>query len=171
MKQYPPIQLVDENDQPIGGASMDEIHQKGLLHRVVHIFVEDEAGNILLQKRGPNVATHPGLWDISAGGHVDEGEDYKFAATRELSEELGIVGYELETVEKHLRNTTFKHRLLNRFVTVFKVIVPVGIDIKYPETEVIDIKWLSLQNLRELIKSDPETFTPELIRLFNKLYR
>ena len=33
----------------------------------------------------------PGLWDTSAAGHVDSGEDYFSCAIRELSEELGIM--------------------------------------------------------------------------------
>ena len=33
---------------------------------------------------------HPGVWDSSAAGHVDAGEDYDEAALRELEEELGV---------------------------------------------------------------------------------
>ena len=33
---------------------------------------------------------HPGVWDSSAAGHLDAGEDYATAARRELQEELGI---------------------------------------------------------------------------------
>jgi isopentenyldiphosphate isomerase len=33
--------------------------------------------------------TSPGLWDSSASGHLDAGEDYDAAAVRELGEELG----------------------------------------------------------------------------------
>jgi isopentenyldiphosphate isomerase len=34
--------------------------------------------------------TSPGLWDSSASGHVDSGEDYDHCATRELREEIGL---------------------------------------------------------------------------------
>ena len=34
----------------------------------------------------------PGRWDSSCSGHVDAGEDYDFAAARELREELGLDG-------------------------------------------------------------------------------
>jgi isopentenyldiphosphate isomerase len=33
----------------------------------------------------------PGVWDSSASGHVDQGEDYDTCAQRELIEELGIL--------------------------------------------------------------------------------
>jgi 8-oxo-dGTP pyrophosphatase MutT (NUDIX family) len=32
----------------------------------------------------------PGLWDSSASGHVDAGEDYDACAVRELGEEIGL---------------------------------------------------------------------------------
>ena len=32
----------------------------------------------------------PGLWDSSASGHVDAGEDYDACAVRELREEIGL---------------------------------------------------------------------------------
>jgi isopentenyl-diphosphate Delta-isomerase len=32
----------------------------------------------------------PGVWDSSASGHVDSGEDYDSCALRELGEELGF---------------------------------------------------------------------------------
>src|SRR3954468_24269501 len=96
---YPPIQVVNEQDQPLGGAPLDKIHAEGLRHRVVVIFVEDDTGQLLLQKRGPHVATHANRWDVSSAGHVDEGEDYLTAAKRELSEELGLQGVELNEVD------------------------------------------------------------------------
>lgn len=170
MKQYPLIQLVDKNDQPIGGASMDEIHQKGLLHRVVHIFVEDDRGNILLQKRGSKVVTYPGIWDFSAAGHVDEGEDYLQAAKRELIEEIGLTGYPLKEIDRHLRQTKYEQRILNRYVKVYKVVVPMGQKIKYEVEEVADIQWLSKQQINKLINTEPNSLTPEFIRIYRALF-
>jgi isopentenyldiphosphate isomerase len=77
---YPPIQIVDVDDKPTGGASMADAYSKGLIFRVVYILVQDESGRILLQKRAPKVATFANCWDISAAGHVDEGESYEFSA-------------------------------------------------------------------------------------------
>jgi ADP-ribose pyrophosphatase YjhB (NUDIX family) len=54
----------------------------------VAAFVEDEAGRVLMIRRGPR-ATQPGLWAIPAG-YVDYGEDVREAAARELFEETGL---------------------------------------------------------------------------------
>ena len=41
----------------------------------------------------------PGLWDSSASGHLDCGEDYDACAVRELREELADCGYSVRTAE------------------------------------------------------------------------
>ncbi len=82
--------VVDDRDQVIGVATRREIHQKGLLHRSVHILVFNSGGDLFLQKRSMNKDENPGFWDTSAAGHVNTGEDYLTSAHRELEEELGI---------------------------------------------------------------------------------
>ncbi len=53
---------------------------------------------MLLQKRSAHVRSGAGKWDDSVAGHVDEGETYLEAATRELAEEIGVVNTDLEEV-------------------------------------------------------------------------
>ncbi len=82
--------VVNERDEPVGRAARREVHARGLLHRAVHVLVDDGAGKIFLQKRSMTKDTSPGRWDSSSSGHVDAGEDYDTAAVRELGEELGL---------------------------------------------------------------------------------
>lgn len=90
MAEY--FDIVDEQDRVVGRASRQEAHARGLLHRAVHILVKGSDGRIFLQKRSLLKDTAKGLWDSSCSGHVDSGEDYDTAATRELQEELGLSG-------------------------------------------------------------------------------
>ena len=60
------------------------------MHRAVHIFVFNEAGEIYVQRRSEAKDRHPGKLDSSAAGHVDPGESYHETAMRELREEIGI---------------------------------------------------------------------------------
>lgn len=83
--------VVDEFDRPIGRARRAEVHRCGLRHRSVHMLVFNAAGALFLQKRSLAKDNCPGLWDVSAAGHVEAGEDYADAAPRELAEELGCV--------------------------------------------------------------------------------
>ncbi|MGI8436380.1 MAG: NUDIX hydrolase, partial [Chthoniobacterales bacterium] len=66
------------------------VHGNNLLHRAVHILLFNAQGEIFLQKRSRLKDRHPDVWDSSAAGHVDAGEEYDNAATRELREELGV---------------------------------------------------------------------------------
>jgi len=82
--------VVNERDEIIDARPRSEVHRLGLLHRAVHILVFNAAGEVFLQKRSMSKDTHPGSWDSSCSGHVDQGEDYDESAIRELGEELGI---------------------------------------------------------------------------------
>ena len=82
--------VVDEHDQLLRDAPRSEVHGDNLRHRAVHILIFNKNGEILLQKRMRWKDRHPLLWDSSAAGHVNAGEDYDSAARRELKEELGI---------------------------------------------------------------------------------
>ena len=84
--------VVDEGDRVIASKSRHEVHTRGLLHRAVHVFVFNRAGELFLQKRSRWKDAHPSRWDSSAAGHVDAGRDYDETAVRELREELGIEG-------------------------------------------------------------------------------
>jgi isopentenyldiphosphate isomerase len=85
------LDVVDENDLVVAVKTRGEIHAKGLMHRAVHILVFNQQGDLFIQKRSMSKDECPGLWDTSAAGHVDSGEDYVSCAIRELSEELGIM--------------------------------------------------------------------------------
>jgi 16S rRNA (adenine1518-N6/adenine1519-N6)-dimethyltransferase len=82
--------VVDEHDRVLRDAPRSEVHGDNLRHRAVHILIFNKNGDILLQKRTRWKDRHPLLWDSSAAGHVNAGEDYDSAAHRELKEELGI---------------------------------------------------------------------------------
>ena len=82
--------IVDEEDRVLGSAPRGEVHGNNLLHRAVHILIFSKKGHVYLQKRSRWKDRHPLVWDSSAAGHVDSGEDYDQAAQRELFEELGI---------------------------------------------------------------------------------
>ncbi len=83
--------VVNERDEVIGQAPRSEVHRRGLMHRAVHVLVFNTAGQVFLQKRSMTKDRQPGLWDSSASGHVDAGEDYDACAVRELREEIGLL--------------------------------------------------------------------------------
>jgi len=94
------LSVVDENDCVIDTCARNIIHATGLRHRAVHILVFNEQGLLFLQKRSMKKDLNGGLWDTSAAGHVDAGEDYNASAIREIEEELGITESVLEPLFK-----------------------------------------------------------------------
>jgi len=84
------LDIVDENDNIIGEDTRENVHKKGLLHREIHVWIYNDKGEILFQKRSHNKDTFPGLLDVSVGGHVERGETYEQAAVAELEEETGL---------------------------------------------------------------------------------
>jgi isopentenyl-diphosphate delta-isomerase type 1 len=83
--------VVNERDEVIGRQTRREVHRLGLRHRAVHVLVFNRRGDLFLQKRSMAKDRHPGVWDSSASGHLDQGEDYDACAARELREEIGLV--------------------------------------------------------------------------------
>jgi isopentenyldiphosphate isomerase len=82
--------VVNDLDEVIGQETRSEVHRRGLVHRAVHVLVFNAAGQVFLQKRSMKKDRQPGVWDSSASGHVDSGEEYDACAVRELSEEIGL---------------------------------------------------------------------------------
>ena len=84
------LDVVNEHDEIVDVKTRGEIHALGLMHRSVHILVFNKKDDLFIQKRSMSKDNEPGLWDSSAAGHVDSGEDYHGCAIREFEEELGI---------------------------------------------------------------------------------
>ncbi len=93
------LDYYDNEGNHLGAAPRDEVHKKGLLHHVVHFWMitpGDPKWNLTelglwCQRRSPNKADFPNLYDILAmGGHIDAGESPDEAVLREIWEELGI---------------------------------------------------------------------------------
>ena len=81
--------VVNDRDEVLGQRPRNEVHRLGLMHRAAHVLVFNARGQVFLQKRSLKKDRQPGVWDSSASGHVDAGEDYDACAVRELREELG----------------------------------------------------------------------------------
>lgn len=59
------------------------------------IVIVDAFGHVLLQERDSEAPTFPDQWAL-VGGHVEPGESFLEGAGRELAEETGLAGIELE---------------------------------------------------------------------------
>lgn len=157
--------VVDAEDRVVGQATRGEVHRRGLLHRAVHVWVFDAAGRIFLQKRSMAKDLCPGLWDSSASGHLDAGEDYDVAARRELAEEIGL---QVDRVPERWLRIEACEETAREFVWVYRLVAE-GPFVLHPE-EIECGAWVSAPDLTRWIADRPEEFCPAF-KLIWKLTR
>ncbi len=111
--------VCDTEDRVIGQARRADVHANNLLHRAVHVWVMRSNGQLVAQRRSASKDQYPNALTSSASGHLDAGEDYLTAALRELGEELGLTGVELEFVVKLAASpeTAYEHTVLYTLTT------------------------------------------------------
>ena len=145
--------VVDAEDLIIGKASRFQVHNNELMHRSVHILVFNSTGSLFLQKRSMLKDESPGLWDSSAAGHVESGEDYITCAKRELNEELSLSDVQLdEVLSIPAQSTTFWEH-----VRVYKCVTDSTICIN--KNEISEGRYLKLSEVRALMQLKPEIHT------------
>jgi len=147
MSEYDEIfDVVDSEDMVIGKASRLQVHDNDLMHRSVHILVFNSTGSLFLQKRAMIKDESPGLWDSSAAGHVESGEDYISCAKRELNEELSLSDVQLdEVLSIPAQSTTFWEH-----VRVYKCVTDSTICIN--KNEISEGRYLKLSEVRALMQ-------------------
>lgn len=82
--------LVDYLDRPTGKMEKLEVHEKGLLHRAVTVYVFNSRHELLLQRRASGKYHCGGLWSNTCCGHPYPQEATRAAAERRLREEMGL---------------------------------------------------------------------------------
>jgi isopentenyldiphosphate isomerase len=155
---YPNITAVNEHDEVVGYLQLFDAIAQGLLRRVSCIFVLDEHGRILIQRRSLTVL-HPNLLDFSAAGHVNEGDDYLTAAASELYEELAVKDVVLTLLTAPFPTPSF-------YNAIYKTVVPKDTEFKINEDEVLKIFWVSLSELEEMIARHPQQFTEPFLAVW-----
>lgn len=98
--------VVDLGGEPLGWSAPRWLcHLTGLRHRAVHVLLTTPQGLWALQVRSHRKPHWPGHLDVSASGHLKQGQGWLEGAASELEEELGLVGVELaplgEAYERH----------------------------------------------------------------------
>ncbi len=155
------IDVVNENDEIVRQASKDEIYEKKLLHRIVHVFIFNEKGEMALQLQSKYKKFCPQHWVTAAAGHVKAGESEEEAAVRELEEETGIKT-NIDFLYKDFFDVSSNFRkILITFKSGFNG------PFKINPMEVEKIEFFTIDKIKEMIKSG-EKFHPEFLFLLKK---
>jgi 16S rRNA (adenine1518-N6/adenine1519-N6)-dimethyltransferase len=156
------LQVVDEHDHPIRGVDRATVHAEKLLHRAVHIFVLNSAGELFLQRRSYRKDTFPRKWDSSAAGHVDLGEPYDVCASRELREELG-----LSDEPREIARVAASEKTGQEFIRVYLTQAEEVVDLNEREIETGGFFPLSIVD--EWIKGRPEDFASGFLECYREV--
>ena len=160
--------LVDENDSAIGSASKVSAHyQAGLLHRAFSVLMFDREGRLLLQKRADDKVTFPGVWANSCCSHplssdseseLIDASGVKRAAIRKLHQELGISPDDLSLDDFHFVTKMMYSARMNADWIEREIdhilLIQADVDIKINQNEVSEIKWVSKQELEQILAGD-----------------
>ena len=153
--------IVNDRDEVTGQAPRKEVHERGLLHRAVHVLVFNSRGEMFLQKRSLLKDTAQGKWDSSASGHLDSGEDYDACALRELREEIGLI-------PKHPPQRLFKLHACaetgQEFVWVYRCESDGPFKL-HPE-EIESGAWFARDRVTEWIQEKPRDFASAFVSVW-----
>lgn len=149
--------LVDEQDRPLGTMKKMEAHKKGVLHRAFSVFIFNDKGELLLQKRASSKYHSAGLWTNTCCSHPYPGEETLAAANRRLKEEMGM-----DTLLIHKTSFIYKTEFDNGLTEHEFDHVFVGNYNESPildEDEAEDYRWVSLPDVKKEIQNSPQNFT------------
>lgn len=136
------VVLVDENNNPLGTARKSETHHADTqLHRAFSVFLFNENGELLLQRRALSKLTWPGVWSNSCCGHTMLNERTEQAAARRLAFELGIRNVDLRMALPEFRYRAEKDGIVENEICP----VMVGITDQEPAAnpyEVGETQWV-----------------------------
>ncbi len=158
------LDVVDENNNLIGkNEERNIIHEKGIWHREVAVWIMNEKGEVLLQKRAASKKQYPNKWAICAG-HIDAGESHEAAIIREMNEEIGMTlaiddleflgVYKVEEQTENIINNYFNYTYFLK--TNWKIE-----DYTICLEELSEVKYIPLVELEKSVRlgNDEMTFT------------
>lgn len=151
------VLLVNERDEPVGTMGKLRAHQEGALHRAFSVFLFDDTGRLLLQRRAAGKYHSPGLWTNTCCSHPRPNEAVADAARRRLMEEMGI-----DTIVEHrfsflyrasFDNGLIEHELDHVFFGRWNG------DARPNPDEVDDWTYIHLDDLEAELTRHPERYT------------
>ena len=151
------VVLVSEKDEILGVMDKMQAHENGILHRAFSVFLFNDKGEMLLQKRAADKYHSPNQWTNAVCSHPRMGETYMEAAQRRLKEELGIetpITYRFNFLYKaDVGQNLWEHELDHVFTGNFEG------EFKLNEDEVSEVRYIAMKDLDREMTENPENFT------------
>ena len=155
-KEY--FDILDENGNKIGKTKLrSEVHRDGDWHKAIHIWIINDNGDILLQRRCATKDSNPNMLDISCAGHLIAGDDSLSGAIRELKEELNldIPQKDLQFIKTLKRSSKYTETFINNeFDDLYILRTNKSIDeMKFQEEEISELFFVPYKKFKEMVKN------------------
>ena len=162
------VVLINSKDEVLGSMKKMEAHENGLLHRAFSVFLFNEKGEMLLQKRAASKYHSPNQWTNAVCSHPRMGETYEGAAKRRMQEELGIT-VEIEKkfhflYKAEVGDQLWEHELDHVFTGNYDG------EFKLNPEEVSEVRYILMEDLEIEMRSNPKHFT-EWFKIILKEYK
>lgn len=154
-----PIDVVDEQDRPVGVVPRAAVLTSGHGFRTVHVFLFSREGALLLQRLAPTRERHPGAWGSSVAAYLHAGEGYRDAAVRRLREELG-----LSSRIAFLGKVQMEDEGALKFVALYRGMAE-SAEIREPD-HIAELTYWPLGELDAATRARPTDFTPTFLNLY-----
>ena len=158
-KEY--FDILDENGNKTGKIKLrSEVYRDGDWHKGVHIWIINDKGEILLQRRCATKDSNPNMLDISSAGHLTAGDESLSGAIRELKEELNldVKPEELQFIKTLKRNSKYTSTFINNeFDDLYILRTTKSIDdMKYQEEEISEIFFVPYKEFKSMVENKKE---------------
>lgn len=166
------VLLVDDNDKVTGTEEKLKAHREGLLHKAFSVFIVDNEGKFLIQKRAMNKYHSGGVYSNSCCSHQYKGETILQSVSRCIRDELGM------NIDINGDNTrevgTFRyfadlgemkeHEMDHVILCRIKDDIPMSLN----HDEVESIRWLKMDEIRDELAMGKE-YSAWFNRAFEKV--
>ena len=150
--------LVDPADRALGEGEKLSVHQQGVLHRAFSLFLLNEAGELLLQRRAMGKYHSGGLWTNSCCSHPFPGAELADCVAVRTREELGAEVEQLQELGRFLYYKDFGDGLKEYEVDHVFVGLCRGAINPDPQ-EAMEVAWVSPLWAQEDLRLHPERYT------------
>ena len=162
--------LVNSDDEILGNMAKIDCHLgDGILHRAFSVFIFNEAGQVLLQKRSEQKMLWPLYWSNACCSHPRAGESSEGAAHRRLQQELGV-DVELTFLYKFQYQQNFldigsEHELCWVWIGTAE-----ADEISANPNEIADWQFVDPDELDESLTNNPKDYTPWMKMEWQKIF-
>nr|WP_233275909.1 NUDIX domain-containing protein [Isoptericola variabilis] len=147
------VALYDDAGRPCGVADRARVRAENLRHAATAVVVRRSTGEAYVHRRTQTKDVYPGLYDFCAGGVLQAGEEPRASAEREVAEELGVGGVQLEPLGED--DYADEHTRYHAYLYTCTYDGPVT----WQPEEVAWGAWVTPERLAEMLRTLP--FVPD----------